>query len=458
MRNKNSNIKFDIVKIFYIINISLTIRNNMGLIQYIKELFSNNSSKYLDNDAVIKLLVDLKINKTTIEQIARKLGVILEANSSLVSDQWYNSMINSLENIRQNKTESTQTTTEQDQIKNNGYVTIKQMRNIMREMGCPQGFRDEIANEISKKYDAIQEAKKQIAATNAEDLSNGRMQLVDIKQTKEQENRIKEKDKQLEEKDKEIKKLLDEKKQKDEAAKVISKTAAQIARENGIKGNRDKSSLEELVDAKIAPLIEDNKIIKEDNRIIKEDNNLFKDKLTTIIPITNELRITATSNRDKAMQYIDKEIQSKKTLLQKQERKAEAHYNKQMENIAKLGIEKETLKSEVRNNKFTKQIKEQYGIKTKPEYEAKILEFTNKISEYHEDISKMNEEFRTLADKVNYEISILEKDKQSLLDRKIISEEELIAILNPLQGKINLVGLGIQASQNNQPRTSQHQI
>jgi hypothetical protein len=400
----------------------------------------------------------LKVNKTTIEQIARKLGVILEANSSLVSDQWYNSMINSLENIRQNKTESTQTTTEQDQIKNNGYVTIKQMRNIMREMGCPQGFRDEIANEISKKYDAIQEAKKQIAATNAEDLSNGRMQLVDIKQTKEQENRIKEKDKQLEEKDKEIKKLLDEKKQKDEAAKVISKTAAQIARENGIKGNRDKSSLEELVDAKIAPLIEDNKIIKEDNRIIKADNNLFKDKLTTIIPITNELRITATSNRDKAIQYINKEIQSKKTLLQKQERRAEAHYNKQMENITKLGIENETLKSEVRNNKFTKQIKEQYGVKTKPDYEAKILEFTNKISEYHEDISKMNEEFRTLADKVNYEISILEKDKQSLLDRKIISEEELIAILNPLQGKINLVGLGIQASQNNQPRTSQHQI
>jgi hypothetical protein len=458
MRNKNSNIKFDIVKIFYIINISLIIMNNMGLIQYIKELFSNNSSKYLDNDAVIKLLVDLKVNKTTIEQIARKLGVILEANSSLVSDQWYNSMINSLENIRQNKTESTQTTTEQDQIKNNGYVTIKQMRNIMREMGCPQGFRDEIANEISKKYDAIQEAKKQIAATNAEDLSNGRMQLVDIKQTKEQENRIKEKDKQLEEKDKEIKKLLDEKKQKDEAAKVISKTAAQIARENGIKGNRDKSSLEELVDAKIAPLIEDNKIIKEDNRIIKADNNLFKDKLTTIIPITNELRITATSNRDKAIQYINKEIQSKKTLLQKQERRAEAHYNKQMENITKLGIENETLKSEVRNNKFTKQIKEQYGVKTKPDYEAKILEFTNKISEYHEDISKMNEEFRTLADKVNYEISILEKDKQSLLDRKIISEEELIAILNPLQGKINLVGLGIQASQNNQPRTSQHQI
>jgi hypothetical protein len=129
-----------------------------------------------------------------------------------------------------------------------------------------------------------------------------------------------------------------------------------------------------------------------------------------------------------------------------------------MENITKLGIENETLKSEVRNNKFTKQIKEQYGVKTKPDYEAKILEFTNKISEYHEDISKMNEEFRTLADKVNYEISILEKDKQSLLDRKIISEEELIAILNPLQGKINLVGLGIQASQNNQPRTSQHQI
>ena len=170
---------------------------------------------------------------------------------------------------------------------------------------------------------------------------------------------------------------------------------------------------------------------------LEEDNSLFKEKILTLSYDLNETRQTATFNKDKAIEYIDGRIEEATNLLETKRKKAEAYMNDQVENKTKLEIERGKIRNEI--EKFGPIDK---ATKSK-EYNSKILDLSKKISECDSNISEMNEGFRSFSNTINKKLEKFYSDKQSILDRKIITTEEILEILNPLKNKINFSGLGL---------------
>ena len=343
-------------------------------------------------------------------------------------------------------------------VSKDNYTTVNQMEDILVEIKLPKPKIAEILDEMREEYKRMKGGVKKTTPSVEIDMTDtsqvGQTPLLEqmiesigVINTTLQElsaSNVKRDEKQLKT-DKILEKLLQEKKQQAETAKIIK--AANITDPGQI----------EAVKKLIAPL--DAKIEAQDTKIEKQNEKLdtFSSTFTTLVPKTTETIQSGTSCKEKAIKYIDERIKEKEDLLKKQERKAISYLDQQTNSKISLGIEKATLNNELKNDKFSKQIKEKYKIKTREEYEEQITKFSEQISECDSNISGMNESFRSFSNSVTSEIKNLQKEKQEVSDRYIMSEEEFQEIIRPIK-EINLIGLGFRTAEVNQPTTSQQSI